>query len=528
MTSFTQPANAHAPAPGVPMSPLPETTKSPPAPGQFRMVPIGDIKPSPFNPRTEASFDKADLAELGETFKAHGVLEPILLRPIGKDFELMGGERRWRAAKVAGLAEIPAIVRQATDDEAMVLQIIENHQRKDLTPIEEANSFVTLQKRDPKTWTAVAIGKAIGRSDRFVAQRMALVTRLDPAARKLLEKGELSVEKARILAVAPAHVQKEIVGDQWQLNESSPEDLRQHILEELVPEDAAAFDVASYKGGWHEEGKKRYFTDVEQFTKLQNDALQSRLLLLRAAWPNARKVEQGEVYHYRWADTGDHVSSYDKRSSASGKFKVPQEKATAIVWLDNSARLRSAEGVVPAKTMENSTRRAGHGDQASQRNETTEHRRRRLAFLKELREKLNADAELGLRVVLAMLVTDSGRVGYERSGADESGLPEPLKKIADGKHWEEGRGVRALTEVTKLDLKAVARHIAAYAGQAVNWTGWEAKPGPLTAHIAELLKVKVAPPEPPKASSKKSPAKKAPTPKAKAKKPAAKKKGGKK
>lgn len=525
MTSFTHAANEHTPPDGVPMNPLPTTIKPAPAQGQFRMVPVGEIKPSPFNPRTEASFDKADLAELGETFKAHGVLEPVLVRPVGKGFELMGGERRWRAAKLAGLTEIPAIVREASDDEAMVLQIIENHQRKDLTPIEEANSFVTLQKRDPKTWTAVAIGKAIGRSDRFVAQRMALVTRLDPAARKMLEKGELSVEKARILAVAPAHVQKEIVGNQWQLDESSPEDLRQHFLEELVPEDAAAFDVTAYKGGWHEEGKKRYFTDVEQFTKLQGEALQARLTLLRAAWPNAKEIGQNDTYHYRWADTGDYVGNNEKRLKASGKFKVPQEKATAIVWLDRSAHLRSAEGVVDAKTMDKAARRSGHADLASQRGETADHRRRRLAFLKELRQKLNSDAELGLRVVLAMLVTDSARVGYERSGADESGLPEPLKKIADSKRWEEGKSVRALTEVSKIDLKAVARLIAAYAGQAVNWTGHEAKPGALTAHIAELLKVKIAAPESAKTATKASP-KKAPAPKAKGKKPAAKKKGG--
>ncbi|MCA0247654.1 MAG: ParB/RepB/Spo0J family partition protein [Proteobacteria bacterium] len=534
MTSFTHPANEHAPPPGVPKSVLPEPIPRPSA-GVFRLVPVGEIKPSPFNPRTEASFDKADLAELGETFKAHGVLEPILLRPVGKGFELMGGERRWRAAKVAGLAEIPAIVREATDDEAMVLQIIENHQRKDLTPIEEANSFVTLQKRDPKTWTAAAIGKAIGRSDRFVAQRMALVTRLDAGARKMLEQGDLSVEKARVLAVAPAHIQKGITGNRWNLENLSADQLREHILEQLVPEDVAAFDVARYKGGWHEEGKKRYFTDVEQFTKLQKEVLQSRLTFLRAAWPNAKEIDQNDSFYYCWADTGDRIRSHDKREAATGKFKVPQEKATAVIWLDNTARIRVAEGVVDSNVMEKATRRSGHGDLAGGRSETADHRRRRLAFLKELREKLNGNAELGLRVVLAMLVTDRARVGYERSGANESGLPEALKKIADSKRWDAGRDVQSITAVDKLDLKDVQKCIALYAGQAVNWTGHEPKPSAFTAHLAGLLKVEVAPPEPAKTPAKATGGK--PTPKkaaahkakakAKAKKPAAKKKGGK-
>ncbi|WP_020697718.1 hypothetical protein [Reyranella massiliensis] len=213
---------------------------------------------------------------------------------------------------------------------------------------------------------------------------------------------------------------------------------------------------------------------------------------------------------------------------------MPREKATAIIWLDRSARIRWAEGVADSALVEKATRRSGHGDLAAGRSETADHRRRRLAFLKELREKLNANAELGLRVLLAMLVTDRARVGYERSGANESGLPEALKKIADSKRWDAGRDVQAITAVDKLDLKDVQKCIALYAGQAVNWTGHEAKPNAFTAHIAELLKVTVAPPAPPKASATATAAmptpKKAATPKAKAKKPAAKnkKKGAKK
>lgn len=305
----------------------------------------------------------------------------------------------------------------------------------------------------------------------------------------MLEKGELSVEKARVLAVSPAHVQKELVASPWQLKNSSPEQLREHILEELVAEEVAVFDVARCKGGWHKEGKKRYFADVEQFTKLQKEVLQSRLTLLRVGWPDAKEIDQNDSFYYCWADTVDRISSRDKREAATGKFKVPQEKATAIIWLDGTARIRVAEGVVDSKTLEKATRTSGHGDLASQRKETAEHRRRRLAFLKELREKLNTDAELGLQVVLAMFVTGQGSAGYEKSGANVNALSDPLKMIAEGKQWEDGRDVRALTEVGKLDPKVVSKFIAAYAGQAVNWAGRQEKPGAFNSHVAAVLKV---------------------------------------
>lgn len=496
MTTPTQAAAAAgttAPAPAITTPPIGKL-----AAGRFLQVATDNIQRSPFNPRSEASFDKAGLQELADTFRLHGILEPLLVRPVvtgkgGAEFELMGGERRWRAAKLAGLDKVPTIVREATDDEAMVVQMIENHQRKDLTPIEEAQFFVDLQKRDPKKWNTVTIGAAIGRSDRFVSQRMALVTRLDDRARKQLEKGDLSVEKARILAVAPASVQKDLLSNPWNLKHQNPQQLRESILEKLVPESSAAFDVALYKGGWHEEGKTRYFTDVEQFQKLQHKAADDRLKALRAEFPKAQIVKAHDRHDWRWADTGEYVGINDNREKATGKYKVADGKVTAIVWIDNLSRVKSAAGVARGEAFDRSSGNTGSGSGTT--TEPAERRRRRLAFLGELRAKVNGDVDIGLRVALAMLIVDTARIGYLRQGADLQGLPEALKKIAESNRWSDGRDIKALDAVFKLDMKTVTRLIAAHAGQAIDWAWNNKKPGGITARLADLLKVKLAPPE---------------------------------
>src|SRR5690606_36348096 len=106
------------------------------------MVPVDRVRPNPYQPRVE--MDDAALAELTESIRAHGVLEPVIVRPAGDGYELVVGERRWRAAQRAGLSSIPAVVRQLTDQEAAVLALVENLQRENLNPIEEALAYQRL------------------------------------------------------------------------------------------------------------------------------------------------------------------------------------------------------------------------------------------------------------------------------------------------------------------------------------------------------------------------------------------------
>jgi ParB/RepB/Spo0J family partition protein len=247
MVSFTQPIE-RAPAHTVPLAPpiLPPAPIGPATLEAMRFIPLELIHPSPFNPRK--AFDEAGLAELAESIRVNGLQQNLVVRPHPKKkehFELMGGERRLRALQLLKAEGALCKIDEASDGESLARQLVENLQREDVKPMEEAEAFKALIESNPKVWTTATVAATIGKTQRFVQQRIALATRLDPAARKLVEKGELSVEKARTLAMAPARLQKEILEDNWQFDEMSAEDLRHHILEEMVPAEAAAFDLAA-------------------------------------------------------------------------------------------------------------------------------------------------------------------------------------------------------------------------------------------------------------------------------------------
>ena len=107
-------------------------------------VPIEDIIPNRFQPRL--NFDEQGLKELADSIKEHGIIQPLVLRKLGDKYEIIAGERRFRASKLAGLKKIPAIVRNFTDDEMMEIALLENIQREDLNPVEEARAYQGLIK----------------------------------------------------------------------------------------------------------------------------------------------------------------------------------------------------------------------------------------------------------------------------------------------------------------------------------------------------------------------------------------------
>jgi ParB/RepB/Spo0J family partition protein len=162
-------------------------------------VPLDAITPSPLNPRRE--FAKADLAELAASIRENGVLQPILLRPAaGADrYELVAGERRWRAAREAGLPAIPAVVREIPDDQVLRLALLENLQRKDLHPVEEADALAALHK------DGMAVGDLaakLGKHPHYVYARMKLAD-LSPAARKPYRAGRITHAAALLVARLP-------------------------------------------------------------------------------------------------------------------------------------------------------------------------------------------------------------------------------------------------------------------------------------------------------------------------------------
>ena len=158
-------------------------------------VPLSLVSPNPFQPRR--AFDEAELEELANSVKTKGVLQPILVRKLGDEgYELIAGERRWRAAKLAGLKKIPAIVRPATDAEAMEMALIENLQRKDLNPLEAARAYQRLMKEFGLTQEAVA--RALGKERSSIANTVRLLA-LQSEVQTWVESDQLSWGHAKVL-----------------------------------------------------------------------------------------------------------------------------------------------------------------------------------------------------------------------------------------------------------------------------------------------------------------------------------------
>ena len=156
---------------------------------------ISQIDPTPGQPRKE--FDGEALAQLADSIGAHGVLQPILVREVAPDrYRIVAGERRWRASKMAGLSEIPAIVVDISDREAAEIALIENIQREDLNPIEEALGYETLKKE--YSLTQEEISAKVGKSRSAIANAMRLLD-LPDGVRALVVAGTLSAGHARTL-----------------------------------------------------------------------------------------------------------------------------------------------------------------------------------------------------------------------------------------------------------------------------------------------------------------------------------------
>ncbi|MEI8697996.1 ParB/RepB/Spo0J family partition protein [Mesorhizobium sp. M6A.T.Ce.TU.002.03.1.1] len=174
-------------------------------------VPIEFLSPNPKNPRRH--FGDADLTDLAQSIREHGVVQPVVARPSPTQagrYEIIAGERRWRAAQRAGLSEIPIIVRDVNDRTALELAIIENVQRTDLNPVEEAMGYQQLI--DDHGYTQADLGQVIGKSRSHVANTLRLL-KLPDVIRDMLVDGALSAGHARTLVTAedPAGLAKRIV-----------------------------------------------------------------------------------------------------------------------------------------------------------------------------------------------------------------------------------------------------------------------------------------------------------------------------
>src|SRR5215469_15438636 len=166
-----------------------------------RKVPIEFLRPNPRNPRR--AFSEAELAELAESIRQHGVIQPIVVRPVKgahDRFEIIAGERRWRASQAAGLHEVPIVPVDASDSDALEIAIIENVQREDLNPLEEAQGYHALAGEFKRSQDDIA--RIVGKSRSHVANMMRL-TKLPAEVQAFIANGQLSAGHARALIGVP-------------------------------------------------------------------------------------------------------------------------------------------------------------------------------------------------------------------------------------------------------------------------------------------------------------------------------------
>jgi ParB family transcriptional regulator, chromosome partitioning protein len=175
---------------------FPVATNAEPTPGLTgsQLVDIDLIEPSPYQPRTH--FREEALAELAQSIQVSGIIQPLVLRRIGSRYQLLAGERRWRAAQRAGLSRVPAVVREVTDEAALEITLVENIQREDLNPIEEARAYERLMNEFHLTQEEVAskTGK-----DRATIGNATRLLRLEKQILDLIEDGNLSPGHGRAL-----------------------------------------------------------------------------------------------------------------------------------------------------------------------------------------------------------------------------------------------------------------------------------------------------------------------------------------
>ena len=212
-------------------------------------VKLLDIEPNREQPRKQ--FDEEALAELSDSIAQHGVLQPLLVRPMPDGgYQLVAGERRWRASRIAGLTEVPVVIKELTDAQVAELALVENVQREDLNPLEEANGYKELSEK--YGYTQDEISSMVGRSRSAVANALRLLS-LPSEVQELVMKGELSTGHAKaILSATDVDYQVELA------KLVVKEDLSVRTTERL-----ARKSISDVKSG--KKGKKRnpYYDEVE-------------------------------------------------------------------------------------------------------------------------------------------------------------------------------------------------------------------------------------------------------------------------
>lgn len=212
-------------------------------------IKLSELEPNRDQPRKD--FDEEALAELADSISQHGVLQPLLVRPIfGGGYQIVAGERRWRAARMAGLTSVPAVVKELDDAQVMEIALIENLQREDLSPLEEATGYQTLM--DTYDMTQEEVSRTVGKSRSTVANALRLL-KLPPEIHEMIRRGDVSAGHGRALLAFQDVDQMILIADQI-----VKEDLSVRAVEKLAQKANEA-----PKAKQERRGGIPYFNEVE-------------------------------------------------------------------------------------------------------------------------------------------------------------------------------------------------------------------------------------------------------------------------
>lgn len=219
---------------------------------RIEKLPVEQLQPGQYQPRQQ--FEAAALKELAESIKEQGVVQPIIVRPVGTDkYEIIAGERRWRASQLAGLDKVPVVIRQADSQATLAMALIENIQREDLNPIETAIGLKRLLKEFDLTQQAVA--DAVGRSRTAVSNLLRLL-KLPKNIQKFLNDGLISMGHARAIISLPENIQKTLadkaIEKGWSVRE-----MEEAVQQVLVPKKLIT------------EAKKKSIPNIEEVMQSQ-------------------------------------------------------------------------------------------------------------------------------------------------------------------------------------------------------------------------------------------------------------------
>ncbi len=304
------------------------------SPPKYQVVALKLLDESPTNPRKH--FDAAKLAELAADIRQHGVMQPLVVRPVkGERFELVAGHRRLRAARLAGLAEVPVLVSELSDLEAAERQIVENDQREDLSPLERAQGYAALKKEHNLTDTQIA--EKTGKSESSIRAALKL-NELGPEGLAALKDGKLTASTAQLVAQLPKSLQKRLIEqalDDYMINPDQDDvPMSFRALKEFIRRDfmlelgkKVCFDVADVSlsdagacivcpkntevAGVFDDVKGAHCLDVECFRRKEDTWL-------------ARELEGGKLVLGR-KEAAKHLNGFDGKPGFGSSYVLASE-----------------------------------------------------------------------------------------------------------------------------------------------------------------------------------------------------------